>query len=279
MQTAFEQMNALMAEDVLCAYPNHNKPFHIFTDASNYQLDEFIMQDDNPVAYYSKKLNSAQMNYATIDKELLCVIATLCTFRSMLLGAELHIHTDHKNILNVGDSSEQRLRWISYVDEYSLTLHCVEGPRKIIADTFSRLLRQDDTSAIVGKKAITEDSELAYYSFADDRETFNCLINIPCLFSDKKQKQQKLQKHCKSNRSDSHQHHLIWIETNPNCHCPSDINATHCYLNLPTDMEEDNPLDIENIKEKQDEDNDLQQLQPSILNGIVIRPLIRLQTY
>jgi hypothetical protein len=33
----------------------------------------------------------------------------------------------------------------------------------------------------------------------------------------------------------------------------------HCYLNLPTDMEEDNPLDRENIKEKQYEDNDIQQ--------------------
>jgi hypothetical protein len=52
---------------------------------------------------------------------------------------------------------------------------------------------------------------------------------------------------------------LNWIETNPNCHHSCDINATHCYLNLPTDTEGDNPLDVENIKEKQDEDNDLQQ--------------------
>jgi hypothetical protein len=92
----------------------------------------------------------------------------------MRIGAKLHIHTEHKNILNVGDSSEQCLCWISNVDEYSPTLHYVKGLHNVITDTFSRLLRQDDTSAIVGKKAITEDSELAYYSFADDREIFDC---------------------------------------------------------------------------------------------------------
>ncbi len=77
-----------MAAEVLCAYADHNKPFKIYTDASNYQLGACIMQDNHPVAYYSRKLISAQRNYATIDKELLCVIVILRKFQSMLLGAE-----------------------------------------------------------------------------------------------------------------------------------------------------------------------------------------------
>jgi hypothetical protein len=106
MQKAIEEMKVLMAAEVLCAYPNHNKLFKIYTDASNYQLGACIMQDNCTVTYYSRTLNSAQRNYATIDKELLYVVAALREFRSILLGAELHIYTAHKNILNVGDLSE-----------------------------------------------------------------------------------------------------------------------------------------------------------------------------
>ncbi len=174
MQKAFEEMKALMAAEVLCAYPDHNKPFKIYTDASNYQLGACIMQDYRPVAYYGRKQNSAKRNYATIDKELLCVVATLREFGSMLLGAEVHIYTDHKNILNVGNLSEQWLHWISYVDEYGPKIHCIEGPCNVIADTFSWLLRKDVPLILEGKRVahVVSDSELEslYLSLIDDKE-------------------------------------------------------------------------------------------------------------
>ncbi len=50
MQKAFYQMKALMAVDVVCAYPDHNKLFHILTDVSDYQLGAFIMKEGKSVA-------------------------------------------------------------------------------------------------------------------------------------------------------------------------------------------------------------------------------------
>jgi hypothetical protein len=194
MQKAFGQMKALMATDVLCAYPDHNKPFHIFTDASDYQLGAHIMQESKPVAYYSKKLNSAQMNYTTINKELLCVIVTLHESCSLLIGAELHVHSDHKNILSIGDSSQQPLCWISYVDEYRLESHYVEGPHNVFADTFSRLSCSNVSSPFVGKKAANVVSnsernnrnESSHSLLMDSRVIFDCLMNLPCLTFRKK---------------------------------------------------------------------------------------------
>jgi hypothetical protein len=84
---------------------------------------------------------------------------TLCEFWLMLLGAELHIHSNHKDIQHIRDSSQHILCWISYVDDYGPGLHCVEGSANVVADTFSRLSWNDTlTSPTVGKKQPADDN-------------------------------------------------------------------------------------------------------------------------
>jgi hypothetical protein len=38
MQKVIDKMHLLMAVDALAAYPDHNKQFNVYTDASDFQL-------------------------------------------------------------------------------------------------------------------------------------------------------------------------------------------------------------------------------------------------
>jgi hypothetical protein len=52
-QKAFNKIRLLMAADALAAYPNHNKRFDIYSDATDFQLGACIIEEGRPVAYSS----------------------------------------------------------------------------------------------------------------------------------------------------------------------------------------------------------------------------------
>ena len=119
-QKAFDDMIKAMSRDVLLSYPDFNKPFDIHTDASSSQLGAVISQEGKPVAWYSRKLNDAQTRYTTTERELLSIIEILKEFKTILLGHNIRVYTDHKNLtFNTLIYSDRVMRWRLIIEEFS----------------------------------------------------------------------------------------------------------------------------------------------------------------
>ena len=98
-QTAFDEMKQVMTKETLLAYPNFKEPFHIHMDASLTQLGACISHNGKPIAFYSHKLNPAQTRYTTTERELLYIVEVLKKFRNIILDQQIHVHTDHENLM------------------------------------------------------------------------------------------------------------------------------------------------------------------------------------
>ena len=79
-EKAFAEIKRIMAKETILAFPDFSKPFHVCTDASNVALGVVTMQDDEPLVFCSRKMNSAQKNCATGEQELLSIVEMLKEF-------------------------------------------------------------------------------------------------------------------------------------------------------------------------------------------------------
>ena len=90
----------------MLTYPNWSKPFDIHTDASDYQLGAVISQEGKPIAFFSRKLNSAQNNYTTTEKELMLIVECVKEFRNILFRYPIQVFSDHKNLVHAATMSQ-----------------------------------------------------------------------------------------------------------------------------------------------------------------------------
>jgi hypothetical protein len=94
-QKAFDEIKQKVSQETLIAFPDFEKEFHVYTHASNTQLGAGIMQEGKPLAFYNRKLKSAQTCYTTGEKELISIVENIKEFIYILLGQQATVQTDH----------------------------------------------------------------------------------------------------------------------------------------------------------------------------------------
>jgi hypothetical protein len=160
--------------------PDFNKPFHLYTDESDHQLGKVIMQHKKPIAFYSRKLNTAQKRYTTTEREaeLLSAIETCKEYKNILLGYPIIVFTDHKNnTFNGLKASDPVLLtcWLLLLEEYGVTFEYLPGKKQKIVDALADALSRLDIDSL----KIQEEEVLTLLSGSENNSITYIKLIIP----------------------------------------------------------------------------------------------------
>ena len=104
--------------------PNWGWEFKLMCDASDYAIGVVLGQKRNgrfhAIYYANKVLNGSQINYSTIEKEMLEMVYAFQKFQSYLIGSKIIMQTDHsarKYLLAKEDSKLRLIRWVLLLQE------------------------------------------------------------------------------------------------------------------------------------------------------------------
>ncbi|CAM4525673.1 unnamed protein product, partial [Lepidochelys olivacea] len=145
-QEAFRALKEALVSGPVLANPDFDKPFMVFTDASDTGLGAVLMQEDekgerHPIVYLSKKLLPREQHYAAIEKECLAMVWALRKLEPYLFGRHFTVYTDHSPLTwlhQMKGANAKLLRWSLLLQDYDMDVVHVKGSANLIADALSR---------------------------------------------------------------------------------------------------------------------------------------------
>jgi hypothetical protein len=99
-QKSLDTLKQKMVTAPILVFPDWSKEFHVHVDGSSISLGEVLAQPregdiDHPLAFTSRNLSTAEINYTTIEREGLAMVYALQKFCHYLLGGHFKMFTDH----------------------------------------------------------------------------------------------------------------------------------------------------------------------------------------
>ncbi|GJP83308.1 hypothetical protein CLOP_g13470 [Closterium sp. NIES-67] len=124
-QEAVEQLKQALTSAPVLILPDPERDYVIEADASDQAVGAVLMQDQGnglqPIAYLSKKLHGAELNYPIHDKEALAIVIAFKAWRCYLEGRRTTVYTDHcslKYLKTQPNLSRRQVRWIDFLETH-----------------------------------------------------------------------------------------------------------------------------------------------------------------
>lgn len=147
-QEAFEELKRRLVSAPLLAHYDPDKESMLETDASDGVVAAVLSQlhpdgEWHPVAYFSKTMAPAELNYEVHDKEMLAIIRSLSQWRAELQGSpsRVKICTDHRALeyfMTTKQLTSRQARWAELLSQFFFTIMYRPGKQNSLADALSR---------------------------------------------------------------------------------------------------------------------------------------------
>ena len=125
----FELLKKKLISTPIVVAPDWNLPFELMCDASDFAVGAVLVQRKEKVFYAiyyaSRTLNDAQLNYATIEKELLAIVFAFDKFIPYLIGNKVIVFTDHstfKYLMTKKNAKPRLIRWVLLLQEFDVEI-------------------------------------------------------------------------------------------------------------------------------------------------------------
>ncbi len=147
-QEAFDIIKNKLVIEPIRAHPDFNKPFKLYTNASDTGLGAVLAQDDEKgkervIFYKARRLSAPKRNYPTTEKEYLAVVWVIQKFKQYLGGwIPFMVYTDHavlKTLMKHDNPTSRRARWMEVLVTYFFEIEHRPGKKIGHADYLSRI--------------------------------------------------------------------------------------------------------------------------------------------
>ena len=131
LQLAFDTLKQAFTSADMLQHFNPTKQLVLETDVSDYAIAGILSQDFegilHPLAFISKKMIPAELNYEIHDKKMLAIVSSFKEWRQYLEGTTLPIKvlTDHRSLeyfTSTKQLNRRQARWSEFLTDFNFII-------------------------------------------------------------------------------------------------------------------------------------------------------------
>ena len=144
-EEAFEKLKTALTSPPLLAFPDFNRPFKLYTDASSFAVGGVLAQDtdgvEHVICYLGRSLTASERNYGITEKECLALVYCVRKLDCYLRYSAFEAVVDHSALqwlFALKEPTGKFARWVTLLQAYSMNIVHRPGKAHSNADGISR---------------------------------------------------------------------------------------------------------------------------------------------